>query len=145
MNEAAYVLRAAAEISLDYRAARAVVTVHAPHKIKSALGIDAAFHIDADETADSSGCFNKSGHIRFAGFEGKVDTELRQFQRHIWLKAGSVQCAQGTYVHVAAGGRFIEGVDVFAEVIERGGDAFATDATADLKRLIESLARDETR
>ena len=47
--------------------------------------------------------------------------------------------------HVAAGRGFIERFDVFAEIIEGGSDAFAANTAADSERVIERLARDETR
>ena len=106
---------AAVEVALNDHADRAMPGMQRVHQVERAVGILAGFHIDADEVAELCGAADQLFHVGQALVVGKIEAELREFERHAALDAVFVDRVEGPQVGVAGFAGFIQGVRHFRQ------------------------------
>jgi hypothetical protein len=107
-----------------FDAARSIAPLQANGDAQRAIGIFARFHIDAHKTTHRGSGIHQRRDILFAGFGGKIQAELCQFDRDVGIDTRGPHGAEYPQTHGAARVGLVHRSDVFAQVIERRRDSF---------------------
>ena len=115
------------------------------YQVDGGLGVVSSLHVDADEGVGLDGMLDEGCYRGFGERGVEVETHLGQFDANVRIEAAPGNGVEQAMVNVGCLLDFLRGMNIFAQAVERDGEALLVDGGGRRQRVLYTRAGDEAR